>query len=106
MFLQFGGPIEKFDIHTKLSLEFMVGLTTPPPPPPPPGAKGLVKLNHLYGITTCKCIAECFHHFPTLFILFINIHEYTNYTKNIIYMSVYAMKGLYLSFNLVSNSVV
>ena len=54
-FLQFGVPIEQFDICTKLSLEFMVGLTTPPPPPPPPppGAKGLVKLNHLYGIFVC-----------------------------------------------------
>ena len=46
-----------------------------------PGAKGLAKLNHLYGITTCKCIAECFHHFPIIFKLFINIHEYTNYKK-------------------------
>ena len=42
-FLHFGGPTEQFDIHTKLSLEFMVGLTTPSP-----GAKGLVKLNHLW----------------------------------------------------------
>ena len=33
IFLQFGVPIEQFDICTKLSLEFMVGLTTPPPPP-------------------------------------------------------------------------
>ena len=51
IFLQFGVPIEQFDICTKLSLEFMVGLTTTPPPT---GAtKGLVKLNHLYGIFVC-----------------------------------------------------
>ena len=44
IFLQFGEPFEYFDIRMKLSLEFMVGLTTPsnlPPTPPPPGAKGL-----------------------------------------------------------------
>ena len=59
---QFGGPIKQFDIRKKLSLEFMVGLTTPSP-----SAKGFVKLNHLCHITTCKCIAESFHHFLTIF---------------------------------------
>ena len=55
-FLQFDGPIEQFDIRRKV---FVVGLTTPSPHP---DAKGLAKLNHIYGITTYKCIAECFHH--------------------------------------------
>ena len=32
IFLQFGGPIEQFDIGTKLSLEFMM-FNYPPPPP-------------------------------------------------------------------------
>ena len=30
-FLQFGGPIEQFGIRKKVSLVFMVGLTTPSP---------------------------------------------------------------------------
>ena len=64
-FVQFGGPIEQFDIRTKLSLLFMVGLTTHLPTPR--GWKGLAKLNHLYNITTCKCIAEVFIIFPKNF---------------------------------------
>ena len=44
---------------------------------PPPGAKEPVKMNHLYGISTRKCIAECFHNLPTIFNLFINIRENT-----------------------------
>ena len=95
--MQFGGPIKQFDIRTKLSLEFMVGLTTLSP-----GAKGLVKLNHLCGITTCKCIADVFiifSQFLTFSLIFMKI-------QNIIYISDYAMKGLYLSFNLVSSLVV
>ena len=80
-FLQFGGPIEQFDICRKVSLVFMAGLATPTP-----DAKGLAKLNHLYGITTYKYIAECFHHFPIIFtfsLIFMNIQIIQKYHLHI-----------------------
>ena len=81
--MQFGGPIEQFDIRTKVSMMFMVGLITPPPLP---DAKGFAKLNHLYGITTYKCIAEYFHQFPiilTFSLIFMSIQIIQKYHLHI-----------------------
>ena len=95
----FAGPLEQFDIHKKLPKVCKVGLTTPPPP-------HYLRCNCIIDCVT-KCIAQCFYDFSTIALtfslIFMNI-QIKN--KKIICISDHVIKGLYISFTLVSSLVV